>query len=323
MFEHQLRYNQPYARYCARFGIAPDSLPASWEGIVAVPAGAFKEAAMATFDARRAALAFETSGTSGGASGRHYLETSTLYDASLLAGFDRFVLADGARLRYLNLVPDPRERPQSSLGYMMARIAALRGDGATGWYVRGDELAVDAFEAGVRAAIAEGQPVCVAATAFGLVRLLEAMAERSLRFTLAPGSRIMETGGFKGKTRVVDRDDLYAQTRERFGLASDAIVSEYGMTELASQYYDDPPGSGKKKGPPWLRARVVGPDGKTLPPGTPGAIVHLDLANRSSCVAIATADVGIQTADGLELIGREADAPARGCSLDAEDLQPR
>ena len=39
-----------------------------------------------------------------------YLETPALYDAALLAGFDRFVLADGARLRYFNLVPNPPKR---------------------------------------------------------------------------------------------------------------------------------------------------------------------------------------------------------------------
>ena len=38
------------------------------------------------------------------------METAALYDAALLAAFDRFVLADGARLRFFNLVPSPAER---------------------------------------------------------------------------------------------------------------------------------------------------------------------------------------------------------------------
>ncbi|MGB8625145.1 MAG: hypothetical protein WCD03_03200, partial [Candidatus Cybelea sp.] len=118
IFAHQLRYNQPYARYCERLGITPDSLPPSWEAIPAVPAPAFKEAAITTFDPAGAQLIFETSGTTAARSGRHYLESSALYDAALLAGFDRFVLPDGAALRYLNLVPDPEESPHSSLGYM-------------------------------------------------------------------------------------------------------------------------------------------------------------------------------------------------------------
>ena len=47
----------------------------------------------------------------------------------------------------------------------------------------------------------------------------------------------METGGFKGRSRELNREDLYAQILERFGIEQNAIVSEYGMTELTSQYY--------------------------------------------------------------------------------------
>ena len=56
----------------------------------------------------RAALVFETSGTTAGAPG-NISSKRRLYDAALLAGFDRFVLADGPRLRYFNLVPNPGE----------------------------------------------------------------------------------------------------------------------------------------------------------------------------------------------------------------------
>ncbi len=320
LFAYQLRYNAPYARYTARLGFTPESLPGSWEEIPAVPAPAFKEAALTTSDPARAALAFETSGTTGPASGRHYMETSALYDAALLAAFDRLVLSDGARRRYLNLVPNPVERPASSLGYMLRRIADERGEGRTGWYLTGNELRFDDFASDARAAIAEGQAVFVAATAFALVHVLDAMESAGVRFALPPGSRVMETGGFKGRSRVVDRAELYERTAEAFGLAPDAILAEYGMTELTSQYYDDA-STRRKIGPPWLRARVVGPDRKTLPHGSAGALLHVDLANRSSCVAVQTEDLGVQRDGGFVLLGRERDAAPRGCSLDAEQLQ--
>ncbi|HEY6326912.1 MAG TPA: hypothetical protein VIW73_10425, partial [Candidatus Cybelea sp.] len=94
----------------------------------------------------------------------------------------------------------------------------------------------------------------------------------------------------------------------------------YGMTELTSQYYDGA-ATRQKIGPPWLRARVVGPDRKTLPAGGVGALLHVDLANRSSCVAVQTEDLGVQRDGGFVLLGREQDALPRGCSLDAEQLQ--
>jgi hypothetical protein len=326
LFDYQLRYNAPYARYCERLGVTRDAFPASWEAIPAIPAPAFKEATLATFYARGAALTFETSGTTDGRPGRHYLETAALYDAALLAGFDRFMLADGAALRYLNLVPNPREARHSSLGYMMKRVADERGDGKTGWYLRDGELLFEAFKGDLRVAIAQSQPVCVAATAFALVHLLDAMEGEGLRVLLPPGSRIMETGGFKGRSRMVAREELYERTCDHFGVSTEAVMAEYGMTELSSQYYDRrPPGAviarRRKVAPPWLRARVVGPDRKTLPNGETGAILHVDLANRSSCIAIQTEDLGVQYDDGFVLVGRAGDAEPRGCSLEAEDLR--
>jgi hypothetical protein len=332
IFSHQLRYNQSYARYCASLGVSLERMPTSWEQIPPIPSAAYKEAALTTFDPATAALVFETSGTSEGSAGRHYMETSRLYDAALVAAFDRFMLPDHLRLRYLNLVPNPAQRPRSSLGYMMARVSTGRGDGATGWYLDGDTLSVDQLIGELESAVDHDRPVCIATTAFALVHLLDTLHDRRRYFALPTGSRIMETGGFKGRSRVVGRDDLYARTAERFGMGNCAIVAEYGMTELTSQYYDDVLVNEyyrehaivrHKSSPPWLRPRIVGPDGATLPKGTVGALVHVDLANRSSCVAIQTEDLGVQFDEGLVLIGRESGAALRGCSLAAEDLLVR
>ena len=318
LFDYQLRYNAPYRRYCERLGATS---PETWEQIPGVPAAAFKEAPLTTFDPSDAALVFETSGTTVGTPGRHYMQSPVLYDAALLAGFDRFVLADGARLRYFNIVPNPQERPHSSLGYMMARVCASRADARIGWYLRDDELLVEEFLRDIDAAVRSGEPVCIAATAFALVHLLDAMESRRLTFTLPPASRILETGGFKGRTRKVERSALYTHVSDAFGLPVDAIISEYGMCELSSQYYAR--AGDAYAGPPWLRTRIVGPERTTLPLGTIGSLLHIDLANRSSCIAIQTEDLGAMTPAGLTLIGRDRDAPPRGCSLEAEDLQLR
>jgi hypothetical protein len=203
---------------------------------------------------------------------------------------------------------------------MMARVAKERGDGRAKWYLRNDELLAGEFEADLTEAIQEQEPVCVAATAFALVNVLDAMDAHGSRFVLPSGSRVMETGGFKGRTRQIDREELHAKLRDRFTLSAHAIISEYGMTELTSQYYDVAPPAGYKASPPWLRTRVVAPDRATLPNGELGALLHVDLANRSSCIAIQTEDLGLQAAEGLVLLGREVDAPPRGCSLDAEEV---
>jgi len=324
IFDFQLRYNPPYARFAAEHGITPDARPSGWRAIPALPNSAFKDATIATFDARAAALRFETSGTTSDRPGVHVMESPALYDAALLAGFDRFMLADGVRLRYAMLVPHPRERPASSLGYMMARVAALRARSAT-WYLHGDHIAIDPLIDDLSAAVAAKAAVCVAGTAFAFVHMIEAFSRRGISLALPVGSRIMETGGFKGRSRVVEREELYRRLSAALGIPGDHIVAEYGMTELTSQYYDAPQTRASarrlKIGPPWLRTIVVDDAGRPVRDGVLGRLVHVDLANRASAIAVATEDLGIVCAEGFELVGRPADAPLRGCSLDAEEVR--
>lgn len=328
LFAYQIARNAPYAAFARAAGFDAARLPARIDAIPAVPAAAFKEARLAAFPAHETAAWFETSGTTRGRGGRHELPTTRLYEAALLASFDRMLLGDGARLRYLNLVPDPREHPHSSLGFMMGTVARERGDGADGWYLHGDALDVDGFVRDAARAAAAGVAVCVAATAFALVALLDELAARGETLALPNGSRIMETGGFKGRSRVVERAWLYREASARLGVPVPAIVAEYGMTELSSQYYDDPAARGRieprvKVAPPWLRAIVVDGDGRAVPDGVVGAVRHVDLANRGSVIAIDTEDLGALAGGGLVLLGREQGAELRGCSLDAETLLAR
>jgi hypothetical protein len=335
LFAYQIARNAPYAAFARAAGFDAGRLPARADEIPAVPAAAFKEARLAAFPTRETAVWFETSGTTLGRGGRHELPTTRLYEAALLASFDRMLLADGARLRYLNLVPDPRERPHSSLGFMMRTVARERGDGADGWHLHGDALDVDGFVRDVARARADGVAVCLATTAFALVGLLDALAERGADCALPAGSRIMETGGFKGRSRVVERAALYAQASARLGVPVASIVAEYGMTELSSQYYDGLAERARieprvKVAPPWLRAVVVDGEGRPLPAGVVGAVRHVDLANRGSVIAVDTEDLGAlvdastgSAQAGLVLLGREHGAELRGCSLDAETLLAR
>lgn len=328
LFAYQIARNPPYAAFARAVGYDAARLPARIEDIPAVPSAAFKEFRLATFPPDETTAWFETSGTTVGRPGRHELDTTRLYEAALLATFDRMLLADGARLRYCMLVPDPRERPHSSLGFMMDVVARERGEGEAAWLFHGDALDVDGFLREAARARADGVAVCVATTAFALVALLDALEERGLRVALPAGSRVMETGGFKGRTRVVTRAELYARAADHLGLSTAAIVAEYGMTELSSQYYDAPGSRARieprvKIAPPWLRPIVVDGEGRALPPGVVGAVRHVDLANRGSVLAVDTEDLGALVDDGLVLLGREQGAELRGCSLDAESLLAR
>ena len=199
---YQLANNEPYARFAESCGVTLERLPASWRENPAVPSAAFKEATLATFDVRRAECEFHTSGTTAQTSGKHYLARAALYDAALSAGFERFMLADGARLRYLLLVPNPRYRPHSSLGYMMGHLAGLRGDGRTAYFLDDERVDVDGFCAALQKAIDERRDLVVEV----LYGDLEGGQRAVTRFALLP----REDGGWlasAGRVWNIDRDD--------------------------------------------------------------------------------------------------------------------
>ena len=118
----------------------------------------------------------------------------------------------------------------------------------------------------------------------------------------------METGGFKGRARSISKSALYRQCREFLGIHENDCVSEYGMTELSSQFY----AVGSKalfRGPAWTRTIECG-----------GLLRHFDLANRGSVMAVQTEDRGRIRPGGFELLGRARKAELRGCSLSYEEF---
>ena len=324
LFDFQYHANPFYGRLCDAAG---GGTPASWREIPAIPAGAFKRAEIRCFPAEETAAVFHTSGTTATETGRHLFRSLAAYEESLSAGFRDALLPDGARMRMLILTPRASEAPHSSLVHMMETVVTRFGRAGTRFFVSGGTVDVAAFVGAAGECSRTGEPALLMGTAFALATVLDAMGTSGTRMALPPASRIMETGGFKGRTREMDRTGFYAMLSEAFGVPPWRIVSEYGMTELSSQFYDGSLVSGRatatKFGPAWARALVVDPlSGVEVEEGATGLVRVVDLANVWSAVAIQTEDVAIRRPGGaFELLGRVAAAPARGCSLAAESLR--
>jgi len=327
LFAFQFAHCAPYRRYCEARGRTPREI-ANAAQIPPVPTGAFKELALVSFAPERELHCFRTSGTSARGRGVLHLDTLTLYEASLLPAFRRHVLPElrtGERARIAVLAASPEEVPDSSLSHMFGVVLRSLGDARSRFFLRDGALAHDEVQDELDAACASGTPVAVCGTAFAFVHLLDALAQRRRALVLPAGSRAMETGGFKGRARERSRDALYAEISAGLGIPASRIVNQYGMTELGSQFYDSvlrEPGAPRRKlAPPWTRVRIVDPlRGDLLPPGRVGAIVVQDLANTGSILAVQTADLGIATDDGFEVLGREPGAEERGCSIAVDEL---
>jgi hypothetical protein len=327
LFAHQLAHCEPYRRFCARRGVDATSLR-SWREIPAVPTGAFKEVALRGFPAERTVKVFRTSGTATDRRGALHLDTLVLYEASLLPSFRRGVLPDlarGARARLRILAPSPAEVPDSSLSHMFGCALAAFGDAGSGFDVQGGELRVETLWAALERAIAERAAVVLCGTAFAFVHLLDALQARAARLALPAGSRVLETGGFKGRSREMPQAELYAAIERALGVPAARIVNQYGMCELGSQFYDsvlrEPAAPRRKLAPPWTRVRLVDPTTGADAAGGEVGVVHVyDLANTGSVLAIQTADLGRAIGDGFEILGREPGAEARGCSIAADAM---
>jgi hypothetical protein len=327
LFAHQFEHCAPYRRFCEARGRTPDRVD-DWRRIPAVPTGAFKELALRSFPEQRCVHVFRTSGTSTRRRGELHLDTLELYEASLLPGFRRFLLPDLPARRplatLLVLAPSPAEARDSSLSHMFG--VAIRELGAEGsrFFVEQGRLQADALLRALRAAPSD-LPLLLCGTSFAFVHLLDALEQRDTRLQLPVNARIMETGGFKGRSRAIPRPAFYRELESWLGVPVEYIVNQYGMTELASQFYDsvlsEPQAPRRKLGPPWARVRLV--DAATdedVGPDAAGSLVIYDLANTGSVLAIQTADVGRRVADGFEVMGREPGAEERGCSIAADEL---
>ncbi len=327
LFTFQWERCQPYRRFCERRGVRPATL-ARWQEIPAVPTGAFKELELRSFPAPRSAHVFRTSGTSTSARGALHLDTLALYEASLLPSFARHLLPDlsrGERVPILVLAPSSAEAADSSLSHMFGVLLRELGTPASGCFLRNGELRPDELLAAIERVSVQGGPLVLCGTAFAFVFLLDELERRGRELALPPGTRIMETGGFKGRSRELGRDALYAEIEARLGVPAARIVNQYGMTELGSQFYDSvlrsPSEPRRKLAPPWTRVRMIDPaTGEASAERETGQIVVFDLANTGSVLALQTADLGRRSADGFDVLGREPGAEARGCSIAVDEL---
>jgi hypothetical protein len=343
LYALQFQLNPAYGKICAARGLTPGTVE-DWTQIPFVPAKAFKELEFSSIPPDERTAVFHSSGTLEQKPSRHFhcAESLALYEASLWPWFAancRLPLAapgcaePGCQL--LILAPPPEQAPHSSLVHMFETVR--QNLGAAGWR-SGRSVFCGRLEShgawgldfeSVLALLKPDLPSpiplpqLILGTAFSFVHLLDFLAENQLRLKLPRGSRVMETGGYKNRSRFLPKAELHALITQQLGVGRENILCEYGMSELSSQAYESDvqaPGSRLQprafRFPPWARGQIISPEtGREVADGETGLIRIFDLANVYSVAAIQTEDLGIRRGDGFELIGRAQRAEPRGCSL--------
>ena len=320
LFAFQYAHNGALRRLCAQHGLTAPRV-STWREIPATPAAAFKELEWTVVPPEERVALFRSSGTTDPRQSRHFhsRESLAVYEASLLRWFNSRCLAQGeVPPRLLFLTPPPKAAPHSSLVHMFDTLRRAH-PGSRGAFFGGIGPA-DAWGLefdGLLPALRAGAPVALLGTAFNFVHLLDRLTETGDRLTLPTGSFLMETGGYKGRSRSLPRDELHEALSVALGVPRHQIVCEYGMSELSSQAYDTAAGGTRRfQFPPWTRIQILSPEtGVEAAEGEPGLLRVCDLANVASAVVVQTEDLAVRSGDGFELLGRAPTAGPRGCSL--------
>jgi hypothetical protein len=321
LFDLQLNNVLVYRKLCER--VLRGSKVEHWSHIPSVATSAFKDFELTSLSTDQRTHVFHSSGTTEQRPSRHFHsdESLKIYEASLMRWFlEKFFKSGEASPRFISLTPPPSLVPHSSLVHMFGAIATIHETVFTGTIAvdRAWVVNLDKTLALLEMFCNQRESVAVVGTAFGFVHLLDEMTARKVRFELPAGSRVLETGGYKGRSRVVPKAELHTMISKRFGISSTQIISEYGMSELSSQAYDNP--DRVFRFPPWARAQIISPEtGKEVVVGETGLVRIFDLANVYSVLAIQTEDLAIRRDDGFELLGRATEAEPRGCSLMATE----
>jgi hypothetical protein len=340
VFELQYRTIRPYHNLCRRTGRTPDTV-SSWRDIPAVPAQAFKHYTLFAAEPDAVARTFRSSGTSdrNRSSEAHFSRAGLeVMDVAVATAARARLFPDGRRTRILVLTPPPERVPHMIMVHGMAHMVKTFGiDGSR--FVAGpggvDFAALWTELVGCQQA---GVPVSLLGASFAFVHFFDWMEGEGRRLALAAGSRLLDAGGYKGRSREISRNTFVSWAARMCGLHRESVINLLGMTELASQIYDwispgAPIRAGRMKLPPrWMRTELVDPrrfEGAEPADDRPvGLLRHLDLANVERPLVVQSEDVargvsagaGSAARRGFEIIGRAKGAEPRGCSLTADDV---
>ncbi|MBD0331938.1 MAG: acyl transferase, partial [Chitinophagaceae bacterium] len=264
VFRLQYHNNQLYRQFVDHLNRCPTRIN-SLEQIPFIPISFFKKHKIKTthFEPE---IIFQSSGTTGANTSRHFVKDIHLYQQSFVTAFELFY---GPMQNYciLGLLPSYLERGNSSLIFMVKGLMELSGHKLNGFYLKDFEKLSETLSQLEE----RKQKTLLIGVTYALLDFA-AQYSMSLRHTI-----IIETGGMKGRKEEMIRSEVHEQLRKDFGVQE--IHSEYGMTELLSQAYSRT--AGRFRTPPWMKVLIRDEDDPLMVSGEPenavtGAINVID-----------------------------------------------
>ncbi len=278
------------------------------EDIPFLPISLFKTHQIITDNAPTQRI-FESSGTTGQQTSRHFIADLAFYETISEQIFEQQYgsLQD---FHILALLPSYLERNNSSLVYMVQHFMSKSASPMNGFYL--ENLSVLYQNLIDLLANDDKKRILLIGVSFALLDFIEQFQLQNLDTSRLI---VMETGGMKGRRREMIREEVHDLLKTGFGVQK--IHSEYGMTELLSQGYSRGDGIFDLPASMQLLFRDVS-DPLTVSRAnqrSANGLNVIDLANIDSCCFIETQDLGSIKNNQLSILGRFDNSDVRGCNL--------
>jgi hypothetical protein len=256
---------------------------------------------------------FESSGTAGQNTSKHFVSDLDFYKKISLTIFEKFY-GPIENYHIIAILPSYLERGNSSLVYMVKNFIEKSNSQFSAFYSLDYESIINIIEQ-LKAEKNNDKKILIWGVTFALVDLVEFGYDFS---ELASRLIIIETGGMKGRRKEMIREELYLKLKSGFSVAE--IHSEYGMTELLSQAYSKNDGLFYESNSMKILLREMNDPFSILQKTDnkkTGGINVIDLANVESCSFIETQDLGQygEFDKSFKVLGRFDNSDLRGCNL--------
>ncbi|UTR13054.1 long-chain fatty acid--CoA ligase [Evansella sp. LMS18] len=328
VFQFQYEYNKPFRKFCRKRRVSPRTVK-HFLDIPPVPMDAFKLTTLSSHPIEETEAVFMTSGTTDPAKrGRNYHRDLDTYDMSMKTFFKKAIVPDVEKIKMYVLFPEENLMPHSSLAHYLHIAKETFGTEDSLYVFSKEEFQIEKLIEELYETEKKEEPILLIGATFSFIHLLDECNKKDLRFQLPSKSRLMDTGGAKGRSREMEPQTFKEEMGRLFSVPAENCINMYGMTELSSQIYDgnylhnehdyyNP----AKYAPHWVRTVIMDVESmEQKPPGERGIIVHYDLANLNSVMGVLTEDAGMQGEQGFYLLGRAVGAEAKGCSLAVEQF---
>mgnify|MGYP001255578060 CR=1 FL=1 len=142
LFQYQYKHNLTYTQYIRLNNFDIDSIT-HYSQIPFLPIELFRTKKI-ILNQEKPKKIFKSSGTTNLTPSKHYVVDLSIYQKSIIAGFD-FFLKEPSKFTFLCLVPQPEEAPNSSLAFMCQELINASNSNYSGFFLRKEKLLIKAI----------------------------------------------------------------------------------------------------------------------------------------------------------------------------------